>query len=161
MLKVLTNSNKYSYLLSNLVDRKVVEFAAVGHDLIEDARMTYNDVKDELIKILMEYDTIFDSKRDATFLATKIADIIYCVTDEKGKTRGDRKNHKYYKELTKNSLAVYVKLCDILANTEHSRDTKSNMYKKYREEFTRVEKKFSDYEIKFKSLIMDIKNILL
>ncbi len=63
-----------------------------------------------------------------------MADIVYAVSDEKGKNRAERKNEKYYKELKENKLAVFVKLADLSANTLYSKLTGSSMYEKYKKE---------------------------
>lgn len=106
------------YKFLHLIDNKnhfTVETALTAHDTIEDANLTYNDIK-------------------STF-GEKVADIVYCVTDEKGKTRKERKSDKYYQELSENNLAVFVKLADISANTLYSKLTNSSMYQKYKSEF--------------------------
>lgn len=92
-----------------------------GHDLIEDARVTYND-------ILAMTNNI-------------IADIIYACTEEKGKNRGERHNEKYFQGLVDNDLATFVKLCDIIANVKYSLLTNSSMYDKYRKEFPHLKEK--------------------
>lgn len=92
----------------------IVRMGCWGHDLIEDARVTYNDIKDKTNK--------------------DVADIIYCCTEEKGKDRDGRHSEKYYKELSQNDLAVFVKLCDILANVQYSILTNSGMYQKHKKE---------------------------
>ena len=56
--------------------RDIVLAACWCHDTIEDCRVTYNDVKAEL--------------------GEEIADIVYALSNEKGKTRKDRANEKYY-----------------------------------------------------------------
>jgi hypothetical protein len=53
-------------------------------------------------------------------LTAKVANIIYAVTNEKGKSRKERANSKYYSELVKVEGAVFVKLCDRMANITHS-----------------------------------------
>jgi len=88
---------------------------AYGHDLIEDARMTYNDV--------------------VKHSNTEVADIVYCCTEEKGKDRHGRHNHKYFDELKVNREAVFVKLCDVIANVKYSLLTNSSMYNKYKKEY--------------------------
>ena len=72
--------------------------ACYGHDLIEDTRVSYNDAKE-----------ILDG--DA-------ADIIYAVTNEKGKNRKERANNKYYEGIRNTPGAVFVKLCDRIANVQ-------------------------------------------
>jgi (p)ppGpp synthase/HD superfamily hydrolase len=92
----------------------IILAAAWGHDLIEDTRQTYNDVKQRM--------------------GESAADIVFALTNEKGKTRKDRANEKYYTEMKKVPFAVYVKLCDRMANVEHSLATGSSMLNAYKKE---------------------------
>jgi len=101
----------------------VVLLSLSAHDLQEDGRMTYNDIKD------------LASELGNSIAGEMVADIVYCVTDLKGKTRKERKSDKYYQELKSNKLAVFVKLADISANTLFSKLTGSSMYDKYKSEF--------------------------
>ncbi|NBO22647.1 HD domain-containing protein, partial [bacterium] len=88
--------------------------ASWAHDTIEDCRLTYNDVK----KVLGE----------------NVAEIVYALTNEKGKTRKERANDKYYEGIRNTPGAVYVKLCDRLANIHHSVSINSRMVDVYRKE---------------------------
>ena len=88
--------------------------ATWGHDLIEDARVSYNDVKDNL--------------------GQEVADIVYAVTNEKGKTRKERANDKYYEGIRSTPGAVFVKLCDRIANVQYSKMTGSRMFEMYKKE---------------------------
>jgi (p)ppGpp synthase/HD superfamily hydrolase len=88
--------------------------ATWGHDLIEDCRVSYNDVKQHL--------------------GQEAADIIYAVSNEKGKTRAERANDKYYEGIRNTSGAVFVKLCDRIANVQYSKMTKSRMFEMYKKE---------------------------
>jgi (p)ppGpp synthase/HD superfamily hydrolase len=88
--------------------------AVWGHDLIEDCRVSYNDVKN--------------------VLGQEAADIIYAVTNEKGKSRKERANDKYYKGIRETPGAVFVKLCDRIANVQYSKMTKSRMFEMYKKE---------------------------
>jgi len=85
-----------------------------AHDLIEDTRTSYNDV--------------------VKYLGQLIADITFAVTNEKGKTRGDRANDKYYEGIRNTEGAIFVKLCDRIANVQYSKMTKSSMFEKYKKE---------------------------
>lgn len=102
----------------NLIDGTnqddVFELACFGHDLIEDTRTSYNDVK----KVLGEM----------------AANIIYAVSNEKGKTRSERANDKYYEGIRNTLGAVFVKLCDRIANIQYSKLTKSRMFEMYKKE---------------------------
>jgi hypothetical protein len=53
-----------------------IQLACYGHDVIEDCRCSYNDVKEQLGSVA--------------------ADIVYAVSNEKGKNRKERANEKYY-----------------------------------------------------------------
>jgi (p)ppGpp synthase/HD superfamily hydrolase len=103
--------------------------AAWGHDLIEDCRVSYNDVK--------------------THLGQEAADIVYAVTNEKGKNRAERANEKYYQGIRETPGAVFVKLCDRIANVQYSKMTKSRMFEMYSEENPKFEKmlgRHTDYK---------------
>jgi len=102
--------------------KTIVRAALIAHDSIEDARFTYNDVADKV-------------GLNNAIAAEMVADIVYCVTDEKGRNRKERKNDKYYAELRANKLAIFVKLADLAANTLFSKLTGSSMYEKYKTEF--------------------------
>lgn len=86
-----------------------------GHDSIEDARLTYNDIKQ-----------MFNED---------VAEIIFLCTENKGRNRGDRKDEQFYRELSENEYAVFVKLCDIIANSLFSLLSNSSMFKKYKQEY--------------------------
>jgi (p)ppGpp synthase/HD superfamily hydrolase len=88
--------------------------ATWGHDLIEDCRVSYNDVKEHL--------------------GQEAADIVYAVSNEKGKTRAERANDKYYEGIRNTPGAVFVKLCDRIANVQYSKMTKSRMFEMYKKE---------------------------
>jgi (p)ppGpp synthase/HD superfamily hydrolase len=91
-------------------------FAAIwGHDSIEDARLTYNDIKEKFGELT--------------------ADIIYLCTEDKGRNRAERKSDNWYKQLITNEYAVFVKLCDIMANIKFSLLTNSSMLAKYKKEW--------------------------
>lgn len=92
----------------------VVLLACWGHDLIEDTRVSYNDVKEAL--------------------GEGAADIIYAVTNEKGKNRKERANDKYYEGIRNTPGAVFVKLCDRIANIQYSKMTGSRMFEMYKKE---------------------------
>lgn len=111
---------KFLHLIS-YCDRDLVLCAVYFHDAIEDARLTYNDIKN-----------MFILKAGAS---KEIAEIVYLCTDYKGRTRDERKPKELYEELSKNKLAVFVKLCDIIANTKYSLLQNSSMFSKYKKEY--------------------------
>lgn len=94
-----------------------VKYALFGHDLIEDTRTSYNDVKTQFNK--------------------RVAEIIYAVTNEKGRNRKERANNTYYVGIVLTEYATFVKLCDRIANVKYSTfDSESGMYKLYKKENT-------------------------
>lgn len=118
--------NSYSDSISLVA---IIRLALTAHDALEDFRMSYNDVKEVA------------SNLGNTVAGEMLADIVYAVTDEKGKNRKERKSDKYYQELSENKLAVFVKLADISANTLYSKLTGSSMYEKYKKEFSLFKEK--------------------
>ena len=125
---VVENVRKFRSLLND-IEVSVCECAAWGHDLIEDTRMTYHDV----YQALMKYGA--GNKR-----AESVTHVIYCCTEEKGRDRYMRHSDKFFKELSQNRLAVYVKLCDIAANITFSVLHGGSMGDRYKKEYPRVQK---------------------
>lgn len=112
---ILVASYAYTYLdcIPETVHEKVMN-ACWLHDTIEDCRLTYNDIKE----VAGEF----------------VADIVYAVTNEKGKNRKQRANEDYYYGIRETPFATFVKLCDRLANIKYSKDTKSKMFDVYKKE---------------------------
>ncbi len=141
----------YTYHLSMVVEvaekfihlipvnkRDTVLAACWCHDIIEDCRVTYNDVKSEL--------------------GEEVANIVYALTNEKGKTRKERANDKYYEGIRETEFAVFVKLCDRIANIQYSysqRSRMSDMYKKETPDFIK-----SIYDEKYEQLFHYLENLV-
>jgi hypothetical protein len=83
-------------------------FGAYYHDSIEDARLTYNDV----MRLARNEMTI-----EQAMMATEI---VYALTNDKGRTRAERAGENYYKGIRETPYAPFVKLCDRLANITYS-----------------------------------------
>mgnify|MGYP002624108277 CR=1 FL=1 len=105
---------KFAYLLGE-AEIDIALAACWCHDVIEDTRQTYNDVKREC--------------------GTDIAETVYALTNEKGRTRAERANNKYYRGIRKSDVATFVKLCDRLANTAYSVSHNQRMTQVYKMEF--------------------------
>ena len=103
---------------------KMLYFAASFHDSIEDARLTYNDV----LSIAKEYMTKGYAKAST--------EIVYALTNEKGRTRKERANEKYYNGIRSTKFAPFIKACDRLANVIYSclYSTSDHMAKVYKSE---------------------------
>lgn len=98
------------------------------HDIIEDARETYNDVMKNTNKT--------------------VADLAYALTNEKGKNRAERASDKYYKEMHEVPNAVFIKLCDRIANISYSKIKGSSMFDKYKKENANFVEKLYRPELK-------------
>ena len=83
-------------------------FGGYYHDSIEDARLTYNDVMGIARDMMTE---------EQALMATEI---VYALTNDKGRTRAERAGEKYYKGIRETPYAPFVKLCDRLANITYS-----------------------------------------
>lgn len=111
---VVETAKKFIHLIPHK-NRETVIAACWAHDTIEDTRVTYNDVK--------------------LTLGEDVAEIVYALTYEKGKTRKERANEKYYKEIIETPFAGFVKICDRIANAQYSKTQENNMLDIYRHEF--------------------------
>ncbi len=83
-------------------------FGAYYHDSIEDARLSYNDV----MKVARGFMT-----DDQALMATEI---VYALTNEKGRNRAERAGERYYAGIRQTPYAPFMKLCDRVANITFS-----------------------------------------
>ena len=101
-------------------------FGAFYHDSIEDARMSYNDVT-KAARLFMD--------EEQAYMA---AEMVYALTNDKGRTRAERAGERYYQGIRETPYAPFLKLADRLANTTYSftHCNKENVHMKeiYREE---------------------------
>jgi (p)ppGpp synthase/HD superfamily hydrolase len=106
----------FDHLLSSPQEQAIASAAAYTHDVIEDCRVTYNDV--------------------AKATNAEVAEITYLLATPKGRNRAERHCDAYYQEMANNKIATYVKICDRLANVEHSlKQGGSRMLELYRKEY--------------------------
>ena len=113
------------------------------HDTIEDCRLTYNDILNISNK--------------------NVAELVYAVTNDKGKNRNMRAGLTYYKGIKLVSFATFVKLCDRLANIKYSKETKSKMFSVYKREHDKfLTYLFSDggIPIEYISLIKELDSLI-
>ena len=75
-------------------------FAAYFHDSIEDARQTYNDVT-KTARQWMDEEQAYTA-----------AEIVYALTNDKGRTRAERAGENYYQGIRETPYAPFVKLAD-------------------------------------------------
>jgi hypothetical protein len=83
-------------------------FGAYYHDSIEDARLTYNDVMKVAKKLMSD---------EQALMATEI---VYALTNDKGRNRAERAGEKYYAGIRATPYAPFMKLCDRVANITYS-----------------------------------------
>lgn len=96
-------------------------FGAYFHDSIEDARLTYNDVMRQATQVM------------STEQALMATEIVYALTNDKGRTRAERAGEKYYQGIRETPYAPFVKLCDRLANITYSCTGEGNKGTRMRE----------------------------
>lgn len=104
-------------------------FGAYYHDSIEDARLTYNDV----VKAARTMAHLTEAQ------ARTAAEIVYALTNDKGRTRAERAGENYYRGIRETPYAPFVKMADRMANvrysTRESNDVNRRMARVYRDEF--------------------------
>lgn len=105
---------------------------AWGHDLIEDGRLSYNDIKNSF--------------------SVEIADVIWGCTDSEGRSRNERHDEKYWARLKGNKISVFVKLADRMANMLYSLSVNSEMFDRYKREWPEMKSRLSDYYEEFKPM---------
>lgn len=114
-------------ILAKEEDIVPIVFAAYFHDSIEDARQSYNDVTKTAKKYMND---------EQAFMA---AEIVFALTNEKGRTRKERANNHYYEGIRNTPYAPFVKLCDRMANVTYSISGNSKlnnrMHEVYRSEW--------------------------
>ena len=143
---VANNATKFKHLVKEN-DRGITLMGALGHDLIEDARVTYNDIKQLPLMDHLGFK-----------ISEQVADVIYACTELRGRNRGERHGEEYIHGLRDNRLGLFVKLCDIGANVGFGVLTNSSMVKKYREEFPKMKEKL--YRKEFDELFVYIEKLL-
>jgi len=106
--------DEYETVFLKHEDYIIARAGASGHDLIEDAQLSFNDVKDA-------------SNR-------RVASVVLAVTDVHEENRLLRHLFTMGKTV-KDYVAIIVKMADMRANGRYSKDNGSSMYKKYVEEY--------------------------
>lgn len=75
--------------------------AGWNHDVVEDTFRNYNDVK--------------------KVLGIGVAELVFAVTNEKGRTRKERANAQYYQGIKDTQYATFLKLADRIGNVTYGR----------------------------------------
>lgn len=84
------------------------------HDTIEDGAISFNKIK--------------------RYFGAEVSEMVYCVTDEQGRNRKEKKT-KTYPKIRENPDALIIKLADRIANIEHGGKVKmySEEYELFRQ----------------------------
>ena len=98
-----------------------VEGGLWNHDGIEDARRTFNNMRDAI--------------------GNRSAVLSFALANSTGKTRAERADSIYYAKIRNTKYATFCKLCDRIANIIYSIRTKSSMAPKYYKEHEEFKEK--------------------
>lgn len=132
---------RYGHLVAhNEVDIFILYAAAYLHDAIEDARMTYHDIVDFIRDFNVQAFTLPEAY--VRQIEQQVPEIVYALTNEKGRTRSERANDLYYKGIRETPFASFIKMCDRLANIRYTTlfvltDRMFSVYKKEYPHFIR------------------------
>ena len=111
--------SRYGYLVAESeADILVLYGSAYLHDTIEDARMTYNDI----VKFIDDFrvGSLVLPEEIKRKLEEQVPEIVYALTNEKGRNRKERANETYYKGIRDTRFASFIKMCDRLANIQYT-----------------------------------------
>ncbi len=137
--KVVDEFNTFKHLIPE-ADHGQVEAELWGHDGLEDARLTYNDVKEAF--------------------GSHLADGVYSMTEDKGKNRKQRLGDHYYDGLAKDEYGEFKKLCDRLANVRNSVETGHSMGGGYRKELNNFEKRLNTHRDAYEEMWDELKQLI-
>lgn len=85
------------------------------HDTIEDCRISYNDIKSRF--------------------SLEVAEIVFLVTEYRGRNRNERHSEVYYVDIANNDTALAVKVADLAANILYSKWSGDNRFDMYQKEY--------------------------
>lgn len=103
----------YNVLVATGVDDNLILMVAWMHDIIEDTHLRYEDIFEDFGK--------------------RTADLVYLVTDKRGKTRSER-HQATYPLIADGPRATTIKVADRLANIMNSQHDKEKMFFMYEKE---------------------------
>jgi (p)ppGpp synthase/HD superfamily hydrolase len=118
-------AERFKHLAPSGID--TVKATCYLHDSIEDARLTYNDVRKGAESVV-------------------VAEAVFLLTNLRGRTREERANDEYYEGIRNNKIAQFVKLCDRIANMEFGVLFGGSMVEKYRQELPNFLEKTGAYD---------------
>lgn len=158
MVKNIVNQYSYDYLEAVRFTNEdtikselnTLQISAIEHDLIEDTRLNYTQVYKLNNRFLND-----------PIESSRITEIVYALTDEKGRNRYERHNEKYWETLNATKFAPYIKLCDRYANMIYSKYINFNksMLAQYVKEIHDFELNFNLEDNVINTLIQKLRNL--
>ena len=104
---------KYGHLeLTDAAEFDTLYAAVYFHDSIEDARVTYNDLKKMFVRL--------NEECGCDIHVVDAAEMVYALTNDKGRNRSERAGDAYYAGIRQTPHAPFLKMCDRLANMKFS-----------------------------------------
>jgi len=131
----------------------IVRAACWMHDVLEDTHLTYNDLVKKLVTWVTNPPNSHEVKSRAAI------EIVYAVTNNKGRNRKERANDAYYQGIRETPYATFVKLCDRVANVTYGRLTGGSMVDVYRREHHRFLSSLSPIEDAYAPLVEHLSRI--
>lgn len=116
-----------------LEHRNILYASGAYHDLIEDCRLTYNELL-QMKDIQILYPNSMCVPTHNAQLHEDTINLVYACTELRGMTRAERHGEAFKDQLYRTDWAWFVKLCDTLANASWSKLSNSSMLEKYEEE---------------------------
>lgn len=104
-----------------------VRQGVLGHDLLEETNLSYNDIWKALV----------DSGSDpgSRILNEIVAmEIIYACQNNKGRNRDERADASYYEGIRTTPYGIFAKLCDRIANVRFGKLMGSSQFNMYKSE---------------------------
>lgn len=128
-------ANKFEYLLDDLLDYS----SGKTRSELEIQRIGFVSTREACRKAIWAHDILEDVHHKSfndlvKNIGPDAAEIVFAVTNEKGKNRDERANDKYYAGIVATPGAVFTKLCDRIANVQYGKMTGSSMFEKYKKE---------------------------
>lgn len=136
LIMVVDIAKRWIHLIPEEYRDEVIS-ACWTHDVIEDCRQTYNDVRQETNGY--------------------VAELVYACTNEKGRNRKERSNDKYYEGIRNTEYASFVKVCDRAANYQYSKQTGSRMADLYEKEMDDFIQKVGILDTPYSAIVNELK----
>lgn len=120
---------------------------------IEFILLVPNEYRESVIAACWLHDTLEDCGAHVNYNTLKenfgrfTAELVFAVTNPKGRNRKERECDEYYSGIKDTMLATFVKLCDRIANARYGLKTESSMWKWYSNECNNFCYKLYDPEL--------------